>query len=65
MVRFWSFFGLYFPALGLNTEKYGVSLNIQSEYRKIRTRKSQNTDTSHAVLIVDKNMFKVKLKTPE
>ena len=30
--------GPYFPAFGLNTERYGVSLRIQSEYRKIRTR---------------------------
>ena len=26
-VRIWSFSGLYFPAFGLNTEKYGVSLS--------------------------------------
>ena len=31
--------GLYFPAFGLNTEKYRVSLLIQSECEKIRTRK--------------------------
>ena len=31
--------GLYFPAFGLNTEKYRVSLLIQSECGKIRTRK--------------------------
>ena len=37
-----SFSGPYFPAFGLNTEIYGVNLNlrIQSEYRKIRTRKN-------------------------
>ena len=28
----------YFPAFGLNTERYSVSLCIQSEYKKIRTR---------------------------
>ena len=29
------FSGLYFPAFGLNTERYSVSLRIQSECRKI------------------------------
>ena len=32
--------GPYFPAFGLNTERYGVFLHIQSKYRKIRTRKN-------------------------
>ena len=31
------------------TERYGVSLCIQSEYGKIRTRKTPNRDTFHAV----------------
>ena len=31
--------GPYFPAFGLNTEKYFVSLRIQSECGKIRTKK--------------------------
>ena len=35
-----SFSGPYFPAFGLNIEIYGVNLRIQSEYRKIRTRKN-------------------------
>ena len=34
------FSGLYFPAFELNMERYFVSLRIQSEYRKIRTRKN-------------------------
>ena len=34
------FSGPYFPVLGLNTERCGVSLRIQSEYGKIRTRKN-------------------------
>ena len=34
------FSGPYFPIFGLNTEIYGVNLRIQSEYRKIRTRKN-------------------------
>ena len=35
-----SFFGLYFPAFGLNAERYSVYLHVQSECGKIRTRKS-------------------------
>ena len=41
-VRILSFSSLYFPALGLNTEKYRVS-------GKIQTRKTLNTDTFLAV----------------
>ena len=40
-----SFSGPYFPAFGLNTER---CLNTKSECRKIRTRKTPNTDTFHA-----------------
>ena len=50
-VRIRSFSGPYFPAFGLNTERYTVSLRIQSEYRKIQTRITPNTDTFYAVLI--------------
>ena len=32
--------GRYFPVFELNMEIYGVSLRIQSEYSKIRTRKN-------------------------
>ena len=32
--------GPHFPAFGLNTERYSVSLRIQSECWKIRTRKN-------------------------
>ena len=42
---FWS----AFPRIWLNTERYGASLRIQSEYGKIRTRITPNTDTFHAV----------------
>ena len=46
--------GPYSPEFGLNTERYvsvfgGVSLGIQSECGKIRTRKTPDTDTFHAV----------------
>ena len=33
------FSGPYFPAFGLNTERYEVSLRIQSKCGKIRTKK--------------------------
>ena len=43
-------FGPYFPAFGLNMERYGgISLRIQFEYEKIRTRIIQNMDTFYAV----------------
>ena len=48
--RIQSFPSRYFLAFGLNTKRYGISLWIQSEYRKMRTRKTLNTDTIHAVL---------------
>ena len=38
-VQIWGFFGSYFPVFRLNTDIYGVNLRIQSENRKIRTRK--------------------------
>ena len=46
---YWSFSGLYFLAFKLNAEKYAVSLRVQSECGKIRTRKTPNTDIFHAV----------------
>ena len=45
-----SYSGLRFPAFGLNKERYGVSLRIDSEYGKIRTRITPNTDTFYGVL---------------
>ena len=39
-----SFSDPYFSAFGLKTEIYSVNLRIQSECKKIRTRKIQNTD---------------------
>ena len=44
-----NFSGPYFSAFGLNTERYGVFLHIQSKCGKIRTRKTPNTDTFHTV----------------
>ena len=51
-----SFIGPYFSAFGLNTEKYSVSLRIQSECGKMRTRITPNTDTFYAVLITNKKL---------
>ena len=39
----------YFPALGLNTDRYSVSIRIQPKYGKIPTRKTSKTDTIYAV----------------
>ena len=41
--------GPNFPAFGLNTERYGVSLRIQSKCGKMWTRITPKTDTFHAV----------------
>ena len=48
-VRIRSFSGPYFPAFRLNTERYSGSLRIQSKCRKIRTRKTPNTNLFYAV----------------
>ena len=40
MSKYRVFSGPYFPVFGLNTERYSVFLRIQSECRKIRTRKN-------------------------
>ena len=53
-VRIRCFSGPYFAAFGLNTEKYGVSLRIQSECGNIRSRKTLNTDTFHTVFVKPK-----------
>ena len=50
IVRIRNFSGPFFPALKLNMERYGVSLRIQSECGKTRTRKTPNTGTFHAVV---------------
>ena len=39
----------YFPTLGQNTERYSISLGIQSKCRKIQARKTPNTDTFQEV----------------
>ena len=39
----------YFPAFALNMEIYKVKIRIQSEFGKIRARKTPNKDALHAV----------------
>ena len=48
-VRIRSYSGPYFSAFGLNTERYSVSLRIQFECGKMRTRITPNTDTFYGV----------------
>ena len=48
-VRIRSYSGPYFPAFGLNTEGYSVSLRIQSKCVKIRTWIIPNMDAFRAV----------------
>ena len=63
-IRVWSFSGPYFPAFGLNTEKYRISLRIKSQCRKIRTRKTPNTDTFYVVKETClKSEYQLKQKT--
>ena len=50
-----SYSGPYFPAFGLNTERYSVSLLSQSECEKMRTRITPNADTFYAVF--NSNVF--------
>ena len=56
-VRIWSYSGPHFPALGLNKERYSVSLRIQSECGKIRTRITPNTGTFHTVRVTEMILF--------
>ena len=50
-VRIQSYSVPYFPAIRLNTERCRVSLRIQSEWRKIQSRITPNTDTFQAVIV--------------
>ena len=49
-VRIHSYSGPYFPAFGLNMDRYRLSLRIQSECGKIRTIITPNVDTFYAVV---------------
>ena len=55
-VRIRSYSGPHFPAFGLNTQRYGVSLCVQTESGKMRTRITPNTGTFHAVTICSFNI---------
>ena len=44
--------GPHFSTFGLNTERYRVSLRIQSKCGGMRTSITRNTDTFHAVYII-------------
>ena len=59
-VRIWSFLVRLFR-MGLNTERSFVSFCIQSEFGKIRTRKTQNIDTIHVLTIV----MSIKVTSPK
>ena len=50
-IRIRSYSGPHFPAFELNTDSYSVSLCIQSEFGKMRTRITPNTETFHAVSV--------------
>ena len=52
------FSGPYFPVFGLNTERYEVSLRIQSECGKIRTRKNSVSGHFSRSMLHDK-LFKI------
>ena len=41
-------FWTHFPAFGLNTERYGVSIRIRSECGKMWTRTTPNTEILQA-----------------
>ena len=47
-LRIRGYYGPHFLAFGLNTERYSVSLRIQSECGKMRARITPNTDTFYA-----------------
>ena len=49
--RIRSFFGPHFSAFGLNKERYGVSLHIQSECWKMRKLKAPNRETFYAMSV--------------
>ena len=51
-VRIRSYSGPYFPVFGVNTERYSVSLLIQSECGKTQTRITPITHTFYAVLMI-------------
>ena len=57
-VRSRKFSGPYFPAFGLNTERYSLSLPIQYKCGKIRTTKTPNMHTFHVGYFCKKALHK-------
>ena len=60
-VRIRSYPGPHFPAPGLNTERYEVSLRIQFECGKMRTKITPNTDTFYAVFVHLKKSYEFEM----
>ena len=58
MFKYRDFPGPHILAIRLNTEIYSVNLRIQSEHRKIQTKKIMYSDMFHPVAGY-KNMFKI------
>ena len=56
-----SYSGPNFPAFELNTERYSVSLRIQSKCGKMRTRITPNTDTFYALTGTAAAIFSLSL----
>ena len=48
-----SFCVSYFPGFELNTERYFLSIHIQSECGEIRARKAPNADIFHAMTVLE------------
>ena len=63
IVRIWDFSGLYFPAFGLNTERYGVSRRMQSECGKMRTKETPIMETFHTVVEKSASAFGISIKS--
>ena len=51
-LRIWIYSGPYFPAFGLNTERYGEPFIIQYKWRKTQTRITPNIDIFYAVTLL-------------
>ena len=51
-IRIWSFSGPHFPVFGLHTEICRVNVRIQSGCGKMRTRKTPNTGTFYAMVVI-------------
>ena len=50
--KYGDFSGPYFPTVGLNTERYGVSLRTQSEFGKCGPEKTPYLDTFHVMVTI-------------